>query len=222
MTNTVGERRAASARESGRSYLDRHARAYERSLRILGRPLPRTIALVQEAVVGAEEVLEVGAGTGVFTNEIAPRVQRLVATDYAAAMVELLRDRVARGGFANVECARVDLYSMPFEPGRFDVVVAANVLHVVPDLPSALRALHRVLRPGGRLVAPTFCHDQTALSLAVSRLLALTGFPGHRRFTSASLRNALEGSGLRIGRLDTVEGIIPITYIDGVFETVTA
>ena len=205
--------------DDGRSYWERHARGYGRSLALLGKPLPRVIALVSEAVDGAREVLEVGAGTGVFTTEIAPRVERLVATDYSEAMIELLRARVTAAGLANVECARVDIYALPFALGleRFDVVVAANVLHLVPNLSGALRALRRVIRPGGKLVVPTFCHAETRMSAVVSRILALTGFPGRRRFTSRSLRDELERGGLRIDCQETVPGLIPISYVDGVF-----
>jgi phosphatidylethanolamine/phosphatidyl-N-methylethanolamine N-methyltransferase len=205
------------APEDGRSYWERHARAYGRSLALLGKPLTRVSALVLEAVNGAGEVLEVAAGTGVFTIQIAPKVQRLVATDYSEAMIELTRARVTEAGLSNVECVRADIYSLPFDPERFDAVVAGNVLHLVPDLPGALRSLRRVLRPGGRLVAPTFCHDETVLSSVISRVVALTGFPGRRRLTSRSLRDELEKAGLRIDRQETVPGLIPVSYVDGVF-----
>jgi SAM-dependent methyltransferase len=40
----------------------------------------------------------------------------------------------------------------PWEDGRFSVVGSLNCLKFVPDPPKALREMHRVLRPGGRLV----------------------------------------------------------------------
>ena len=218
----LGRGRTGDAPEDGRSYWERHARAYGRSLAILGKPLPRVIALVREAVNGAGEVLEVAAGTGVFTIEMAPDVRQLVATDYSEAMIELLLARVTEAGLSNVVCVRADIYSLPFEPARFDAVVAGNVLHLVQDLPGALRALRRVLRPGGRLVVPTFCHDETGLSSVISRVLALTGFPGRRRFTSRSLRAELEKAGLRIDRQETVAGLIPMSHVDGVFSDAAA
>lgn len=69
----------------------------------------------------------------------------------------------------------------------------------------------------GRLLAPTFCHDETRTSRMMSRLVALTGFPARRRFTSRILREALEREGLRIERQETVPGPIPISHVDGVF-----
>lgn len=116
MSEAAGAGSASGAPEDGRSYWERHARAYGRSLALLGKPLPRVVALVRDAVEGAGEALEVGAGTGVFTTKIAPKVRRLVATDYSEAMIDLLRARVMKEGLLNVECARVDIYSRPFDP----------------------------------------------------------------------------------------------------------
>ena len=82
----------------------------------------------------------------------------------------------------------------------------------------ALAALRSVLKSDGRLVVPTFCHDESAVSRVVSRALALTKFPGHRRFTTRSLHAALEGAGVRITRSATLPGVIPIGYVEGVFD----
>lgn len=133
-------------------------------------------------------------------------------------MVSMLEARVREQGLSNVRCEQADIYALRFEPASFDVVVAANVLHLVPDLPAAVAALRRVLRPGGRLVVPTFCHDETALSWIVSRVISVTGFPGHRRFSARSLRASLEAGGLRIERSETVGGLIPIGFVAGVFD----
>jgi phosphatidylethanolamine/phosphatidyl-N-methylethanolamine N-methyltransferase len=213
----AGER-AMSFADRGLAFWERHAARYDRSMKLLGRPMARALSLTAEAVAGASAVLEVAAGTGLFAAAIAPRVGRLVATDYAEAMVALLRERVAALGLANVECERADIYALRFPPGSFDAVVAANVLHLVPDLPAALAALRRALRPDGRLVAPTFCHDETPLSWLASRAAALGGFPAHRRFSAGSLRRALEEAGLVVERTETVPGLFPIGFVQGRFE----
>jgi phosphatidylethanolamine/phosphatidyl-N-methylethanolamine N-methyltransferase len=97
--------------------------------------------------------------------------------------------------------------------GSFDAVVCTNVLHLVPDLGRAIAAMKEVIRPGGKLVAPTFVHDETLLSRAVSRLLAVTGSPGRRRLTTASLRMSLEQAGIEVHRIETVSGVIPICFL---------
>lgn len=200
-----------------RDYWDRHTRNYDRSMMFLGRPIPRMVELAAEAVTGLEHVLEVAAGTGIVTPALARGVKDVIATDYSAAMTETLEQRVRAAGITNVHCEQADIYALRFEPATFDAVVAANVLHLVPDLAGAIAALRRVLKPGGRVIVPTFCHDETALSWVVSRVLAITGFPGHRRFTVRSLREAVESAGLRVTKAETLPGLIPIGYVEGTF-----
>ena len=201
-----------------RDYWDRHARRYDASLKwVLGRPLPRMLELAGDSVRGKRKVLEVAAGTGIVTSAIAQTSDSVVATDYAAAMVEVLEQRVRDAELKNVTCEQADIYALSYQAGEFDAVVAANVLHLVPDLAAAIQALRNVMKPGGSLVVPTFCHDETKGSWLVSRLLAISGFPGHRRFTMQSLRSALEDSGLQISREELLPGLIPVGFFEGVF-----
>jgi ubiquinone/menaquinone biosynthesis C-methylase UbiE len=207
------------AGDRDREFWEKRAASYDRSLRLFGRPFPRMLSLVSDAVSGATNVLEVAAGTGIVTTAMAPRVGHLVATDYAAAMLRALQKRVGEAGLDNVECEHADIYALAYPPGSFDAVVACNVLHLVPQLPPALEALCRVLSLGGKLVAPSFCHDETRTSRAVSRGLAIIGQPMHRRFTTTSLREALEQAGIRVRHAETIPGLIPIGYVEGVLET---
>jgi phosphatidylethanolamine/phosphatidyl-N-methylethanolamine N-methyltransferase len=205
----------ASPNDADRAYWERHASRYDASFKALDRPLPRMLELTAQAVRGCERVLEVAAGTGLVSAALAPVVGELVATDYAANMVARLQRRMTELQLGNVRCEAADIYALRFDAARFDAVVAANVLHLVPDLPGALASLRRVLEPGGKLIAPTFLHDETKLSRLLSRLLALTGFPGHRRLSAASLRRALEDAGFTIERAETIPGPFPIGFVAG-------
>lgn len=205
-----------SQRDADRAYWERHASRYDVSFKALDRPLPRMLELTTQAVRGSARVLEVAAGTGLVTAALAREVAELVATDYAANMVARLQQRVAELQLANVKCEPADIYALSFAPASFDAVVAANVLHLVPDLPGALASLRRVLLPGGKLIAPTFLHDETKLSWLLSRALALTGFPAHRRLSAASLRAALEGAGFTIQRAEIIPGPFPIGFVTGI------
>lgn len=203
--------------EKGRAYWNLHAKNYDRSMMLIGRPIPRMVELAAEAVRGASRVLEVAAGTGLVTPALAREAREVIATDYAAAMVATLETRICEAGLVNVRCEQADLYALHFEPSSFDAVVAANVLHLVPDLSGALAAQRKMLKPGGRLIVPTYCHDETALSWVVLRLLAITGFPSHRRYMLRSLRESLEAAGLVASRVEMLPGLIPIGYVEGTF-----
>jgi phosphatidylethanolamine/phosphatidyl-N-methylethanolamine N-methyltransferase len=202
--------------ERERDYWDKHAKNYDRSMWFLGRPIPRMVELTREATRGLDRVLEVAAGTGIVTAALASSAKEVIATDYSAEMVRTLERRLQSLEYKNLSCEQADVYDLAFKERSFDAVVAANVLHLLPDLPRALAALTRVLKPGGKLIVPTFCHDETAPSWIVSRALAVTGFPGHRRFTSARLRQTLEDAGIRILRAETLPGLIPIGFVAGI------
>lgn len=200
-----------------RNYWDKHAKNYDKSMSLLGRPIPRMVQLAGEATRGLGRVLEVAAGTGLVTPALAASAAAVVATDYSPQMVSALERRVRDAGVSNVRCEQADLYALQYDDGSFDAVVAANVLHLVPDLQGALASLRRVVKPGGQLIVPTFCHDETMLSWVVSRALAVTGFPGHRHFTAKTLRLEVESGGVRTTRMEVLPGLIPIGYFEGVF-----
>ncbi len=137
----------------GRAFWERTAGSYDRSMLLLGGPIPAAVERVVEVVRGSGRVLEVASGTGLFTAAMAPVVGEVIATDYAEAMVAQTRARVA--GLANVRCEVRDLSQLGEDLRDLDAVVGANVLHLLPDLAQGLAALRGALRPRGILVVPT-------------------------------------------------------------------
>src|SRR5688572_26599207 len=99
-------------RHEGRDYWERNAKRYDRSMMLLGRPIPRMVELAAEAVKGAGRVLEVAAGTGLVTTALARAAEKVVATDYAAEMVTRLEARVRAEGLTNVRCEQADIYAL--------------------------------------------------------------------------------------------------------------
>ena len=97
-----------------------------------------------------ERVLEIGAGTGYFSLNLARAcvVDHATCTDISAGMVDTLRAN-ARSLGLEVEARTADAEVLPFEDERFDLVVGHAVLHHLPNLDAAFREFHRVLRPGG-------------------------------------------------------------------------
>lgn len=197
--------------DDSKAFWERTAGRYDVSMWLLGGPLGTMLPLVGDEVAGLKRVLEVAAGTGLVTAAIAPVVGELVATDYADAMVDKLRERVDAEGWTNVQTRVVDVYDL--EEGTFDAIVAANVLHLLPDLDGALDSMVGALRPGGRLVVPTYCHDETWVARGTSGLLAAIGFPGQRRLTLDRLAGLLACRGLLVRRKKLLPGLLPIGFV---------
>jgi SAM-dependent methyltransferase len=94
-------------------------------------------------------VLEVAAGTGAVTRELAARLPSsvsFVATDLNQAML----DHAAAVGVARpIEWQQADVMKLPFPAGTFDVVVCQFGVMFFPDKPAAFQEIRRVLAPGG-------------------------------------------------------------------------
>jgi ubiquinone/menaquinone biosynthesis C-methylase UbiE len=98
----------------------------------------------------AGDVLEVAIGTGRNLGAYPPEVQ-LTGIDLSAQMVALARERARVLGVA-IDLHVGDAQDLPFDSARFDTVVCTLGLCSIPDDRRAVTEMHRVLRPGGRLV----------------------------------------------------------------------
>jgi SAM-dependent methyltransferase len=97
-------------------------------------------------------VLEIAAGTGVVTRELAsalPESTTIIATDLNQAMLE---QAAALGTKRPVEWRQADAMQLPFDDAAFDAVVCQFGVMFFPDKSKALSEARRVLRPGGTLI----------------------------------------------------------------------
>lgn len=99
---------------------------------------------------GAERVLEVGAGTGIFTLEIARRSREVVAADISGNMLALLEKKAAAAGIGNIVPVKGNVETMELQ-GPFSVVCAFSSLEYLADLPGFFVKLSREVEPGGAL-----------------------------------------------------------------------
>lgn len=109
-----------------------------------------------------QEILEVGPGPGHHTLAAARAIEpggTLHAFDVQQKMLDALMDRAGAEGVANVEPRQGDAREMPYGDGSFDAAFLVTVLGEIPDGDAALRELHRVIRPGGRLVVGEIAFD---------------------------------------------------------------
>jgi SAM-dependent methyltransferase len=100
----------------------------------------------------ATRVLEIAAGTGVVTRELAsvlPERVSIVATDLNQPMLDLAS---AIGTRRPVEWRRADAMQLPFADGTFDAVVCQFGVMFFPDKPRAFSEARRVLGPGGLFI----------------------------------------------------------------------
>jgi SAM-dependent methyltransferase len=102
-------------------------------------------------------VLEVGAGTGVYTRLMASQLQgegRAVGIEVQPSLVqEAARRAQAEGWGALIDFQIGDASDLPFPDASFDLVFCNSLLWLLPDPVRALKEMRRVLRPGCRAFA---------------------------------------------------------------------
>ncbi len=120
----------------------------------------KRVAVQLSNVRAGEQVLDLAGGTGDLTTLFEKRVGKqgqIVLADINAAMLRTGRDRlIDRGLVANVRYAQVNAEKLPFADASFDCVCIGFGLRNVTDKDAALRSMHRVLKPGGRVIILEF------------------------------------------------------------------
>lgn len=165
-------------------------------------------AAVEKEISPSDEVLECACGTGLLTEVIAPRCRRLAATDFSANMLRRAEKKCGR--YRNTHFEQADITALRFPDGSFDVVVAANVIHLLDEPYRALRELDRVCRPGGRLIIPTYMNrTDRGTTNSVSGAIGKAGADFKREFTPETYRQFLAEAGYADVRCTLCEGRIP-------------
>lgn len=103
-----------------------------------------------------DQVLDVACGTGLVTFAAAQQVGpwgKVVATDLSDAMVDYVHAESYRQKRGQVLARQMDAEALEYPEASFDAVLCALGLMYLPDPLQALREMHRVVRPGGRVVA---------------------------------------------------------------------
>ncbi len=135
----------------------RWSESYDRCILqwLLFGPSHRALITRIGAVAGGRpiRVLDVGCGTGVFASRV-----RAALPQAQVWGIDLVSDMLTRGSerwrrhAAHVLPVQADSERLPFATGSFDVVTCANSFHHYPSQDRAVAEMHRVLRPGGRLM----------------------------------------------------------------------
>lgn len=104
-------------------------------------------------------VLDLGSGAGKDVFLAAQKVGdagKAIGVDMTPEMLALARKNAVKffttTGLANVEFREGQIENLPVEDASVDVVISNCVINLSPDKPQVFREVHRVLKPGGRMV----------------------------------------------------------------------
>lgn len=139
-------------------------------------------AKYKTALVGVKPrglVLDVGCGTGLFSNHVASEAEKVVGVDFSKELLLKAKERAET--LENVDLVQADADHLPFRNDLFDVVFAFTMLQNMPKPLETLRETHRIARKGAVVMV-------TGLKKAVS-LKALKELLVVARFRAVSVKD---------------------------------
>lgn len=124
---------------------------YKTSLGAISDKLEKELVFSFIDVYAGEAALDVGCGTGNYTIELAKRGADVIGVDSSEEMLAWARIKAQK---ADIEASFVaaDATNLPFPDSSFDTVISNGLLCFLKEPEKALIEMHRVLKPGGRLV----------------------------------------------------------------------
>lgn len=176
----------------------------------------RRVKMLSKHLGPGMKVLEVGCGTGYFTQELARSGADVIAIDVSPELLEIAK---ANCSAPNVRYEIQNAYELSYPDSVFDSVVGSSVLHHL-EIEAALREIYRVLKLGGSVhfTEPNMLNPQVAIQKNVPWIKRKLGdSPDETAFFRWPLRRVLEQTGyrdIRIAPFDFLHPKTPVPLID--------
>ena len=165
---------------------------------------------IKEYVTEDDTVLECACGTGLLTLPMAQKCKKLIATDYSVGMLRQTKKKVAK--YSNTKVRKASILEVPFKEDKFDVVVAANVIHLLDEPDKAISELKRVCKPNGKIILPTYINNEKKNSIIAAKLLSVLGVKFKRQFNLASYKEFITSHNISQVEYCVVEGRMPCAF----------
>ncbi len=147
--------------------------------------------------VQGKRVLEIGLGQGAESEGLIRRGARWTGLDLTAESVRRVAIRLDLRDLPHDDIWHGSATNIPAADSSFDLVFSHGVLHHVPDITAAQAEIHRVLRPGGRLVAMVYARRSLNYAVAIGlvrRAALVAAWPLRRRIDGGYLGDHLRNA----------------------------
>jgi SAM-dependent methyltransferase len=144
-------------------------------------------------IAEGETVVDLGAGAGIDVFLAAHKVGdrgRVIGVDLTADMVAKGRLIAEQHGFRHVEFRLGDIEHLPVDSATVDLVISNCVINLTPDKLASFKEVHRVLKPGGRIL--------------IADLVTAGELPPEVRASAAAWADCLAGAMEKEAYLETI------------------
>lgn len=158
------------------------------------------------------KLLELATGPGIIASTLADTGANIVATDFSEKMIEQSRKKSHP---LNIIYEVADATALGYGAEQFDIVLIANALHIMPAPDKALSEIHRVLKPDGLLIAPTFVHAESRGYRILFRFMELIGLHTYYKWNGEQLADYITARGFRVDIQETLDHtMMPLCYLE--------
>ena len=151
------------------------------------------------ATIPQARVLDLGCGGGHASFAVAPVVEKVIAYDLSAEMLDVVASAARERGLANLAVRQGSADRLDFPDASFDLVCTRFSVHHWRNLPQALREIQRVLKPGGRFIVIDTAAPADVLADTYVQAIELLRDTSHvRNISLTSWRKLLRQAGFEI------------------------
>ena len=198
------------AKNNGHWFWQRYAGLYDLFMRKDRHAYDALGAMICTELDSKMDVLELAVGTGLIAQRVAGCCRSYLATDYSEKML------------AKAQCKRwpdmvrfeqADATALSYPEESFDAVIISNALHIMPDPLAALANIRRVLRQGGKMVAPTFVHYGSKKDSILEKPMQWLGFRTWSSWSPTEYEKFLQENGWQIIHSKIIPARFDIAFV---------
>ena len=190
-------------------FWDRVAGVYDIFVNVVNAKTHKELRNVIATQINHDDVvLECACGTGFLSAVIAPRCKSLVASDFSANMIKKAKKNCRE--FSNITFKQGNILSIEDNDETFDVVVAANVIHLLDEPIKAVKELDRVCKVGGKIIIPTYMNKAgDGKTTGLSKTIDIAGADFKREFTFNTYKDFFKELGYTNVEYTMIDGRVP-------------
>ena len=173
----------------------------------------KSLLLIKKELNSDSNILEVGTGTGLIAFAIAGNANRITAIDYAQEMIKVANSKLEKQEQCNISFQVSEANNIKSKDKVFDIVIASNVFHLLPNADEALWEIYRVLKDDGKVILPTYCHGQNLKSRFISAIMGLSGFKAVNRWSTSEFKDFVCKEGFSIKKEEIIADKIPLSFL---------
>ena len=149
------------------------------------------------------DVLELACGSGQFSFALSKKTKSWIGTDFSEQMIIEAKKREE---YENLIFEKADATDLSYANEKFDCVLIANALHIMPNPECAMKEIYRVLKPNGTLLAPNFLWTEGKERKIIKTLMSVLGFKMYQEWNKNQFEDFVEKHGFSVVEIKLVYG----------------